>query len=334
MSKRKEAELRARLRELEEQLAKKSTTWEQVQQDFAAIYAPPSRAASTWKKHRPILAWLATLAPSPDQVRRQTIAEFVKQYAHGRRPTTINSALRCLRTQCNFLVAEKLIEASPFKDFKFWLREPARADRPRKFLHIEELRELLRQADSESAVKRQTAGDRWRARRLRALLYLGLYTGLRAMELLYLRVDDVDVARQTVKVTDRDHRTKTAGSRDTIPLAPIARDVIIDWLADVDGPFLFPTVADKYLPWVGGSHRYRACARLKALGVRAGVAGVTLLALRHSFVTHARGSWGFTAEEVQLMTRHKLASTQDHYDGRVTTAIVSKLAAADFRRAN
>ena len=69
----------------------------------------------------------------------------------------------------------------------------------------------------------------------------------------------------------------------------------------------------------------RACDRIRQAGQEVGVAGFTLLSLRHSFATHARRHWGLSAIELADVLRHTSPATQRWYvhEGRLDELVSS-----------
>lgn len=175
------------------------------------------------------------------------------------------------------------------------------------------MRRVLAQVDQEFAAARGML-PRWKAGRLRALVWLVAHTGLRCNEALCLRRCRWDGQVIEVRHEDQiDGWLKTDGSEGDVPVPDDAATRINEWIEVAPGyERLFPCVSGDR-PWINGTGTYRATGQVAAAGRRAGVAGVTMLSLRHTWQTHARSAWGFNPGEVQLIVRHSTVATQDHY---------------------
>ena len=90
---------------------------------------------------------------------------------------------------------------------------------------------------------------------------------------------------------------------------------LADWLAVAAeiGPWAFPGPTGVG-PWIHGAHGYRALDKIKAVGIRAGVPGMTLQSLRHSFITHST-RWGIASEDVRKLAGHTSERTTQGYRG-------------------
>ncbi|QDU62132.1 site-specific tyrosine recombinase XerC [Planctomycetes bacterium Pan216] len=286
-------------------------SWDEAFDLIESIYAPPLAAIATLRKHRQVRGLLESVASSPGKLTVPAIAKLAKQLAERRDHSTVNTLLAFARTQCGLFTAQGWLEPNPFELRSFFLRESEPS--VSHLVHADVIR-LLDQADREFQTA-PTERKRWEASRLRCLLYVVAYTGLRAEEALHLRVGDLDPDHRILWVADDHHRTKTAGSVAPVPLPAIAVEVLLEHLRVNDGrSFLFGLKsADK--PWSqqNAKHGYRASDRLKQLGERAGVAGVTLLRLRHTCATHAESLWGLSRGQIQSILRHDSPRTQRHY---------------------
>ena len=132
------------------------------------------------------------------------------------------------------------------------------------------------------------------------------------MEVLGLRLQDLDLAGRLIAIRSHPRRRLKTGARAArLPIAePLAR-VLEEWVPRCGCDWLFPGTRRRG-PWLQGSPGYRPTDRVRQLGERAGVAGLTVLAFRHSFATLSE-DWGLGELMLQRILRHSRPKTQLHY---------------------
>src|SRR5206468_1313861 len=127
--------------------------------------------------------------------------------------------------------------------FTFWRpsqyirNDAAPAKRPARHRSLGDITRILDRADVEAS-----AGD-WARRRLRALVYVYAYLGLRAAEALHLWTSDLELARNalTLQAHPEDGwRPKTLRSAAVLPLAGPLAAVLADWWPETGCRWLFP----------------------------------------------------------------------------------------------
>jgi integrase len=281
------------------------------------LYKPPLRAKATYAKMRHALDDLATAAEltMAAELTTSAIAKFVTKRPDGQSANTTDSLLRSLRTACNFAVGFGFIPVSPFALRSQWVRPT----KPRHKQHHsrEEIACVLDFMRRDVEAKR--GWPQWRARRLYALTALVAFTGLRKMEALLLRVEDIDRSLRMVFVVARS-ALKTALSEAPVPIPPPLDPILGDWLTHrLDAPpgvqyecdYAFPNVG-RTNAWLGGSPGEKPVHRLKIVAARAGVEGVTFQSLRHSWATHSE-YWGLSELMVKRVLRHASTKTQQGY---------------------
>lgn len=317
-----------------------AATWTDVSLMLEALYQPPTYSRRTGQKIRTTLRKLAAVAAVPGDLGAAAIAALQNQELRRTRPRSVKSTMNAARTICRILADEGFLDRDPFVGRR--LPRLRLGPKLRRFHSAEEIAAVLRRADFEAKassgrprrpVFRESDRPGWKARRLRALVYLLAYTGLRAAEALYLRPEEVHSAGPVAwvdVVSSQEHRTKTESSEAPVPLPPAAAAVLDDWVVDCGGLWVFPWPG-LGRPWVGGSSGYRAADKVKALGERAGVAGVTLLSFRHSFITAARTRFSLPAGVVRQLARHSSEATQEGYLGRDLLGLAQAAAAIDFQ---
>lgn len=183
-------------------------------------------------------------------------------------------------------------------------RQAMRRDRERSCHSIEDVARVL-------GYLRQMAARSWLGERLYALAATVAYTGLRRDEVLTLKVEDVSLFMALITVSDRQRR-KTERSASVVPIPRELSEILAYWLPRCGSEWLFPGVR-RQGPWTGGACGERACDRVRQAGQEVGVAGFTLLSLRHSFATHARRQWGLSELQLADVLRHTSPVMQRFY---------------------
>ena len=144
----------------------------------------------------------------------ETIEEFMlAQSAAGLSAHTIHGHYRSLRALFRFIDRRHgpIEGGNPFT----WLCEPSKPDLLPKALTFEHFTLLLH----------SSKGDSWVDRRDRLIMRTLFYTGLRAGELLSLRVGDVDLERRLLRVMR--HKVSSEGF---VPLSVSLADELRAWL--------------------------------------------------------------------------------------------------------
>lgn len=281
--------------------------WEAFVAEVLELYAPPLRRPATGRKVRQVLTELAPHCRSARDLSPAAVARWLRGHP-GRRPATVRTLLSSLRAACHYGESRGYL-SSPFRfrALRAWLTqddpEPIRRHRS-----AAEIGRVLLAADAEAL------GGPWEARRLRAVVYALAFTGARAREVLGLHRDDVDLAAGLLRIRPNDRRPlKTRSSRRELPIAAPLLPVLAGWLGRSDRPseWAFPH-GDLTGPWLSGTVASRALGRVRGLGDRAGVPGLTLLSFRHSFATAAEG-WGLGELAVRRLLGHGRPQTQETY---------------------
>jgi integrase len=296
--------------------------------DFAAelmrLYEPPLRALKTRDKMRFLLRIVADLVGpegSTTDLTPELVAFFIRERPAGESSITTHTLVSYLRTACNYARSRGYVHATPFDFRRKWV---SRHIEPRKRHHaLEDIARVL--ATMKAEVGDREGWARWRSRRLHAAACTVAYTGMRAMEAIFLRLDDVILADRMILILPHKARLlKTEGSAQPVPIPPELAEVLEGWMAHrgdplaalpgpaADCPFLFPNVTFTNA-WSGGRQGHKAVDAMKAAGSRAGVEGFTFHSLRHSYATHAESAWGLSPATIQRVLRHTSLSTQTHY---------------------
>lgn len=121
--------------------------------------------------------------------------------ADGRKPATVQSYYRCIRTFAGWLFKRKKIDTNPMEMAE---KPPTAKLLPRapKREHVQILYNWLQ--------RRVGRGGEWRGERDLAVFSLMIDTGLRVGEVARLKISDIDLTRRTV--TLRDTKTRADGT--------------------------------------------------------------------------------------------------------------------------
>jgi integrase len=294
--------------------------WKSFSSELIGLYTPRRRAPKTRTMMVQVLREFGEFAASTSDLTPANISRWIESRP-DRIPITFNGHLSYLRRACNYAVNRDYLGRSPFATENFRLRVGRR--KARRHLSRVELAKLLVYLEARHL-------DTWQDGRLHALAMLLAHTGLRAMEALRLKVEDLDLDQGVLEVVART-RLKSEASEATVPIPPAAIECLRSWTARCGSPWLFPG-SRKLGPWVSGSNGKRPADFLDAAGIAAGLPpGTTLLMLRHTLATHARTSYSLSAEQLRQILRHTEVKTQDHYLQRDMENLRGAVALIDFR---
>jgi integrase len=291
----------------------KRHTWEDFTSQVLALYALPIRRVATQRKLRHVLEEFGAFCRTTDDLTPAAVAAWVSSHP-DRRPATVESYLRSLRAACVYGTRWGHMRASPF-DF----RSPVRwvdwdvPELPPPVHTAEEIARVLELADREAPGGTPLAGSgAWKASRLRAVVYAFAFTGARRRELLALAVADVDLEGQTIRIATNARRSlKTRSAAAQIPVAAPLAAVLAGWIPQCGSTWIFPGIRRRG-PWLEGSVGEKALDQVKALGIRAGVEGLTFQSFRHTFASLSEG-WGVGELALQRILRHSNLRTQRGY---------------------
>jgi integrase len=269
--------------------------------EIRELYAPPVRRPKTRTKVLQALdEFGATGFGSTEDLTPLNIKRWLA--AHPDRPgTTAKSLLSSLRAACAYAEGMDYITKSPFW-FKFGVR--ATSTRVKKHLSAAHVAALLNRLEAE-------AENDWRSARLNALVALVCYTGVRKMEALLLRREDINLDERVIYLVDRAGKNplKTVAAAAPIPMPEALAPVLEKWLPRTTSDWVYPNLRGEG-PWTEGSPGAKPLDQLKAACVRAGVPVVTLHELRHTWSTHAESLWGLSDTVIQRVLRHTSTRTQ------------------------
>lgn len=339
--------------------------FEEFRRRVLELYRPPMRAKPTYCRMRQVLGLVAELGiRGTDELTTDLVARFLAARPPGENPNQTHTHMAYLRSVCNLAAAEGWCRISPFAVRRRWVRKVTP-----KQPAVHSRADIARVLDLAARdVDRKQGWARWRARRLHALAATVAYTGMRKNEALTLMAEDLAFETRMILVVARPGGLpKTDASAQPVPMPEALARILAGWVlhvpealpGPVPGPrpdhlpaylegkagvpepgaipeaegcrWLFPNVY-RTGPWTGGSPGYTPLGRLKALGVRAGVPGLTFQSLRHSWATHAE-YWGLTDAQIQRVLRHTNTRTQWHYRHAESTNLKAIVGGIDFGEA-
>jgi len=245
---------------------------------------------------RQFLGSVPGAASAPGSVTRQQLQGFVRGLTSGGlAPATVARKVVSLRLYHRFLAAELHLAANPSEELEL----PRRGRHLPSVLTQDEVGRLIEAAGA--------APDRFWALRSRAMIEVMYGSGLRASELLGLRLDSINLSDGFVRVMGKRSKERV------VPLGDLAIAAVRDYLDGArphfararTGPYLFLNVRGGRLSRMGLCNLLRQCVALSGIRRR-----VTPHTLRHSFATHLLEG-GADLRSVQEMLGHaNIATTQ------------------------
>lgn len=287
--------------------------WTQFVDEVLGTYRPPMRAAGTLRAVRQVLRELAEVGVhSTSDFTAGAIGLWVERHQANRSAARTLSLLRALAPVARYAAQLGYTRANPFdwRGVRQWLRidaVPSVVVAGRRHRSAAEIGAVIALADAEAA-----SGD-WEAGRLQALVYLLAYLGLRRGEALHLEASDVDLGRKLLAIRPKPTwRPKTLKSAALLPMPEPLCEVLARWIPRCGGRWLIPG-RRLHGPWTGGPPGHKARDRVRDLGLRAGVEGLSCLSFRKSLGTLAK-VFGVSQLELKAILRHTNVETQRYYD--------------------
>lgn len=200
---------------------------------------------------------------------------------------TVWNALELVRRVVNFGVRAKMCPALPFT-----IQMPKKDNEVVEFLSEKELARLLKVLDN------------WPTREVPRMVKLAMFTGMRRGEIFKLVDEDLDFRHELIRLQD-----PKGGKTKTIPMNPIARDILKEQLAARAKKFPESNVV---FPGQGGKVRVdcRAIYRIKEKA-KLPKSFRPFHGLRHHFAVMLANSGEYTLDMIgQLLTHQSLAMTK------------------------
>lgn len=246
------------------------------------------RSPHTIKSYGADLAQLCALTEGEPDFEPETLRQYLRQY--GRTPVTRARKLSSLRTFCKYLRQTGNLDHDPTES----LEAPIRRKRLPKALSALQTNDLLDQ---------QSAGET--PLRDRAMLELMYAAGLRAAEVVSLKLEDINLSTGEIRVFGK-------GSKERISLfGQACREAIQEYIqAERTEPSIVPP---PLFTNPKGTHLTTRTVQniVKRWALRAGLPPETSPhTLRHSFATHLLDGGADLKTVQQLLGHESLATTQ------------------------
>ncbi len=253
----------------------------------------------------------------PDQIRKTHIALFLGEMRLiGRASSTITRMTVSLRSFCQYLVRENIIQQDP----SVHMEAPKAEKRLPQVMTVSEVEQLLDAPDKHTA----------QGRRDRAMLELLYATGIRVSELISVNVDDVRLDLKFLRCASN------SGKERIIPITGVTVKRIGEYIQDGRG-HLVRTRTDEMALFVNqlGTRLTRQgfWKIIKKYAREANIeADITPHTLRHSFASHLIEN-GADLRSVQEMLGHADISTTQIYT-RISKKNMKDVYEAHHPRAN
>ena len=230
---------------------------------------------------------------SPGSITPKMIRTFrKKQLGNGLAPGTINKHIRAIRSALSYAVRAEIIPSNKLLGpHRLLLREDPRQP---NILKVETVRALL---------------DSARDLKLRTVISLAYYHGLRRKEICYLRWEDIDFGGNRLNVVHRaDARTKTKVSR-SVFLRQETAELLVRLKKESTGEYLFENPASFY--WLVGKW-------FGKLAKQVGLQGCTLHDFRKTCNTVMKENGTSIEAAMQVLGHSTVKVNQQCYTGALT----------------
>lgn len=176
----------------------------------------------------------------------------------GIKKRTINTEVGRLTTFFNYCIRKRWIKESPTKDIKKFRTEV----NPPNYLTKDQVKVFIEAA---------------KPSRLYPMIATALYAGLRKGELLRLEWQDIRFDENLLYVLNKDNKTTKSKRYRAIPLAPALKSILEPLKRDQGHVFLTPA---------GQPYKYHADKAFRNIAKSAGLIGIGLHTLRHTFASN------------------------------------------------
>ena len=220
------------------------------------------------------------------------VAYLMELKKQGRSKSTVNRRLTSIRTFYKFLLREGKVREYPAEDIK----SPRIEKKDIEFLSIDEVNKLMTLPD-----------ESIKGIRDRAILELMYATGIRASELIDMKLDDLNMRMGFVKCTGEHSKARI------IPIGRPARHALEDYVYDARPVLLKNSTNEKlFVNYAGESMTRQGLWKiLKEYGEEAGLKiRLTPQVLRNSFAVHMLQNGADIKSIQELMGHEDIAATQ------------------------
>ncbi len=220
------------------------------------------------------------------------VAYLMELKKQGRSKSTVNRRLTSIRTFYKFLLREGKVRENPAEDIK----SPRIEKKDIEFLTIDEVNKLMTLPD-----------ESIKGLRDRAILELMYATGIRASELIDMKLDDLNMRMGFVKCTGEHSKARI------IPIGRPARHALEDYVYDARPVLLKNSTNEKlFVNYAGESMTRQGLWKiLKEYGEEAGLKiRLTPQVLRNSFAVHMLQNGADIKSIQELMGHEDIAATQ------------------------
>ena len=220
------------------------------------------------------------------------VAYLMELKKQGRSKSTVNRRLTSIRTFYKFLLREGKVRENPAEDIK----SPRIEKKDIEFLSIDDVNKLMTLPD-----------ESIKGIRDRAILELMYATGIRASELIDMKLDDLNMRMGFVKCTGEHSKARI------IPIGRPARHALEDYVYDARPVLLKNSTNEKlFVNYAGESMTRQGLWKiLKEYGEEAGLKiRLTPQVLRNSFAVHMLQNGADIKSIQELMGHEDIAATQ------------------------
>lgn len=253
-----------------------------------------------------VARWMQEHHPDADDVDKITVGianEYMNHYRENHTASTCNNKLKFFTGMFNALERDGVADANPWREV---MRFP-NDSHARRELAPEEVGRILAEAAA--------AGGEWRA-----LMMVGLYTGLRRGDCCLLDWHEVDIEHMIIQVVPRKTRKYAGGRLVTIPIHPQLLEVLKETPPERRNGYVLERMADMYL-----NHNSMLGEKIRRIFIAAGIETSIMLegrakptpyatfhSFRHSFVSFATNA-GVPLPVVQSIVGHHSTAMTRHY---------------------
>lgn len=263
--------------------------------DYMAVLVNQGRSADTIKTYKAQLnkffTWMAVHNESvkPEEITAIDAVEY-RAYLQeqGKKPATINTALRSIEAYCSWLVEEGRLSHNPLAKVK----KIDQVQEMPKWLDKSEKYRLIRTAIHEKDLRNKT------------IIFTLLLAGLRASELVRLVPEDIAISERKGNITVR---TGKGNKRRTVQIPKDLRECFSAYLPTrAMGKALFDSQRGERLTYIG---LYQL---VDTIGKKAGIDNLTPHMLRHTYC-HDLVRQGVAIEIVADLAGHSKIETTRLY---------------------